>query len=107
VGRGLFERSSGAGGTRYFARTSRSGVPRRAIRLSISVLLFGVLLNYIAPKQLFSWATAVATFAAVWAWAIILVAHCAIAARLDKPRSAHQPIRYASRQPAIMPPSVS
>jgi AAT family amino acid transporter len=60
---------------RYFAKTSTSGLPRRAILVSLGALLLGVLLNYLAPQRLFSWATAVATFAAIWTWGIILVSH--------------------------------
>lgn len=60
---------------RYFAGTSPGGVPRRAILVSLAALLFGVVLNYVAPEQIFSWATAVATFGAVWTWGVILISH--------------------------------
>jgi len=58
-----------------FARTSARGVPRPAILLSLAALLVGVALVYAAPQQLFYWATAVATFGAVWTWAVILISH--------------------------------
>ncbi|ODN62845.1 hypothetical protein BA763_24530 [Burkholderia cenocepacia] len=34
-----------------------------------------MLLNYVAPKGLFEWLTAIGTFAGLFSWAIILVAH--------------------------------
>jgi amino acid transporter, AAT family len=60
---------------RYFAKTSRSGLPRRAILFSLAALLLGVALSYVAFEQLFAWATAIATFGAIWIWGIILVSH--------------------------------
>ncbi len=58
-----------------FAKATRTGVPRNAVAVSLAALLFGVFLNYLAPEKIFSWATALATFAAVWTWCVILVAH--------------------------------
>ncbi|OWY37810.1 amino acid permease [Xenophilus sp. AP218F] len=57
-----------------FAHVSRSGVPVPALLMSIAALLLGVLLNYIAPKEVFTWLTAISTFGAVWTWIIILLA---------------------------------
>ncbi len=58
-----------------FAKATATGVPRNAVAVSLAALLFGVFLNYLAPEKIFSWATALATFAAVWTWCVILVAH--------------------------------
>lgn len=75
TGRMLYGLAQEGQAPRIFAKTSSTGVPSRAILVSLSALLAGVALNYWAPKQLFSWATAVATFAAVWTWAVILLSH--------------------------------
>jgi len=59
---------------RAFGRTSGNGVPRNALLLSIFALLLGVLLNYLVPEKVFVWVTSIATFGAIWTWAMILLA---------------------------------
>jgi AAT family amino acid transporter len=56
-----------------FAETTASGVPRRAILVSVVALLIGVLLNYLVPEKVFIWVTSISTFGAVWTWGVILV----------------------------------
>jgi len=56
-----------------FAKVGKNGVPNAAVLLSVVVLLVGVLLNYLAPKEVFTWLTAISTFGAIWTWAIILL----------------------------------
>ncbi|ADG11515.1 amino acid permease [Caulobacter segnis] len=75
TGRMLYGLAKEGQAPRFFAKTSATGVPRRAIVVSLSALLLGVILNYLAPEQMFSWATAVATFSAVWTWGVILITH--------------------------------
>ncbi|NHR04050.1 amino acid permease [Chromobacterium haemolyticum] len=57
-----------------FAKVSRQGVPVFALLMSVFALLAGVLLNYLAPKEVFTWLTAISTFGAIWTWVIILLA---------------------------------
>ncbi|MCT7085287.1 proline-specific permease ProY, partial [Salmonella enterica subsp. enterica serovar Oranienburg] len=57
-----------------FGTTSRNGVPRNALLLSIAALLLGVLLNYLVPEKVFVWVTSIATFGAIWTWVMILLA---------------------------------
>ncbi|KMN76735.1 AAT family amino acid transporter [Chromobacterium alkanivorans] len=57
-----------------FAKVSRHGVPVFALLMSVFALLVGVLLNYLAPKEVFTWLTAISTFGAIWTWVIILLA---------------------------------
>lgn len=52
---------------------TRTGVPGKAIIASAGVLLIGVALNYVVPAKVFTWVTSIATFNAVWTWAIILL----------------------------------
>ncbi|VEB41183.1 Proline-specific permease ProY [Chromobacterium violaceum] len=49
-------------------------MPVPALLMSVAALLLGVLLNYLAPKEVFTWLTAISTFGAVWTWLIILLA---------------------------------
>lgn len=67
-----------------FAKATATGVPQRAVVVSLAALLFGVFLNYLAPEKIFSWATALATFAAVWTWCVILIAHLRFRAALSE-----------------------
>jgi AAT family amino acid transporter len=56
-----------------FAKVGKNGVPNAAVLISVVMLLGGVLLNYLAPKEVFTWLTAISTFGAIWTWAIILL----------------------------------
>lgn len=73
TGRMLYNLAEQGQAPRLFAVTSSSGVPRRAIQLSIIALLFGVLLNYLVPAKVFVWVTSIATFGAIWTWTVVLV----------------------------------
>ncbi|OHX20293.1 amino acid permease [Chromobacterium sphagni] len=74
TGRMLFNLAEQKQALPLFARVSKNGVPMPALLLSIAALLVGVLLNYLAPKEVFTWLTAISTFGAVWTWLIILLA---------------------------------
>jgi len=73
TGRMLYNLAKQGQAPRLFRSTSPSGVPRRAIQVSSIALLFGVLLNYLAPAKIFVWVTSIATFAAIWTWTVILL----------------------------------
>lgn len=68
-----------------FSRVSKVGIPVYAILVSVCTLLIGVLLNSFAPQEVFVWLTAIATFGAVWTWAIILVSHYRFRKSADYP----------------------
>lgn len=54
---------------------SKNKVPASGITASAIVLLIGVLLNYVIPEKAFVYITSIATFGALWVWAIIAYAH--------------------------------
>ncbi|MGU7778592.1 amino acid permease [Burkholderia sp. PU8-34] len=54
---------------------NKRGLPIFAIAFCVSIALFGVALNYFAPKGLFVALTAVAAFAGIFTWTSILVSH--------------------------------
>ncbi|MEG1038552.1 MAG: amino acid permease [Pseudomonas sp.] len=56
-----------------FSRLSRFGVPWMTVVVMAIALLFGVLLNYLAPENLFLILAAVVTFSIVWVWLMILL----------------------------------
>ncbi|MGA4636359.1 amino acid permease [Pseudomonas solani] len=74
TGRMLYSLAQHGQAPKPFARTSGNGVPRNALLLSIFALLLGVLLNYLVPEKVFVWVTSIATFGAIWTWAMILLA---------------------------------
>ncbi|MBC3449843.1 amino acid permease [Pseudomonas mosselii] len=74
TGRMLYSLAQNGQAPATFARTSRSGVPRNALLLSIAALLLGVLANYLVPEKVFVWVTSIATFGAIWTWVMILLA---------------------------------
>jgi AAT family amino acid transporter len=73
TGRMLYNLAQQGQAPRVFAITSRGGIPRHAIGVSIVMLLFGVLLNYLVPARVFVWVTSIATFGAIWTWTIVLI----------------------------------
>lgn len=75
VGRMLYNLAQQGQGPKIFGRVGKSGVPNFALGVSLALLLMGVLLNYLAPKSVFVWLTAISTFAVVWTWMIILLSH--------------------------------
>ncbi|MGZ0701375.1 amino acid permease [Pseudomonas piscis] len=56
-----------------FASLSRFGVPWMTVAVMSLALLGGVLLNYLAPENLFLILVAVVTFSIVWVWLMILL----------------------------------
>ncbi|MGG5252579.1 amino acid permease [Neobacillus sp. SM06] len=56
-----------------FAKVTKNGVPGAAVFVSAAALLIGVVLNYIVPAKVFTWVTSIATFGAIWTWAVILL----------------------------------
>ncbi|WP_297841924.1 amino acid permease [Pseudomonas sp.] len=84
TGRMLYSLAQNGQAPRSFAQTADNGVPRRALLLSIFALLIGVLLNYLVPEKVFVWVTAIATFGAIWTWAMILLAQIKFRRSLSK-----------------------
>ena len=60
---------------RAFMRTTRTGVPIMTVICMVGALLVGVVLNYLFPDQVLFLLGALATFATVLVWLVILVAH--------------------------------
>lgn len=61
-----------------FARTSRFGVPWMTVLVMSVALLFGVLLNYLVPEELFLVFASLVTFSVVWVWLMILLSQMAM-----------------------------
>lgn len=60
---------------RRFRWVSKRAVPGVAVSVSFGCTGIGVLINYVAPAQAFTYITSVATIACLSAWAFIALAH--------------------------------
>lgn len=67
---------------RCLMKTTRSGVPWVTVLVMIALLLVGVVLNWIVPKEAFLLIASLATFATVWVWLMILLSQIAMRRRL-------------------------
>ncbi|WP_025776614.1 amino acid permease [Brevibacterium sp. VCM10] len=75
AGRMLYGLAEQGQAPRSFARTSPGGVPVMTVVTMIIALLAGVVLNYLYPDQALFLLGALATFATVLVWLIILASH--------------------------------
>jgi amino acid transporter, AAT family len=75
TGRMLWALAERGQAPRLFGRLNAQQVPAAGIHLSAAVLLFAVVLNYLVPKEVFTWVTSIALIGTLWTWGIILVAH--------------------------------
>jgi len=75
TGRMLWTLAQRGQGPRAFGRLSAQRVPAAGIHASAAVMLIGVVLNYLVPKEVFTWVTSIALIGTLWTWGIILVAH--------------------------------
>ncbi|MGM9924505.1 MAG: alanine permease AlaP [Bacillus sp. (in: firmicutes)] len=73
TGRMLFNLAEHGEAPKSYGKLTKTGVPGMAVLASAGALLIGVLLNYIVPEKVFTWVTSIATFGAIWTWAIILL----------------------------------
>jgi L-asparagine transporter-like permease len=73
TGRMLYNLSLQKKAPAIFSQLGSSKVPRNGILVSAVFLLIGVVLNYLMPAKVFTYVTSVATFGAIWVWAVILL----------------------------------
>lgn len=71
----LFNLSQQGQAPQRLKQLNHRGLPIYAIAFCVGIALFGVALNYFAPKGLFVALTAVAAFAGIFTWTSILVSH--------------------------------
>ncbi|MCX2734132.1 amino acid permease [Saccharopolyspora sp. NFXS83] len=56
-------------------KLSSRAVPSRAIAVTFGAMLLGVLLNYVAPEEAFTYITSASTVGALFTWGMIVIAH--------------------------------
>jgi AAT family amino acid transporter/D-serine/D-alanine/glycine transporter len=75
TGRMLYSLALRGQAPRALASLNAQRVPAAGIHVSAAVMLVGVVLNYVAPKEVFVWVTSIALIGTLWTWAIIMVSH--------------------------------
>lgn len=75
TGRMLYSLALNGEAPGVFGRLSRRHVPAAGVHASVAVMLIGVLLNYVVPKEVFTWVTSVSLIGALWTWIIIMYSH--------------------------------
>jgi AAT family amino acid transporter/D-serine/D-alanine/glycine transporter len=75
TGRMLWSLAQRGQGPRIFGTLNAQQVPAAGIHASAAVMLIAVVLNYLVPKQVFTWITSIALIGTLWTWGIILVSH--------------------------------
>ena len=75
TGRMLWSLAQRGQAPRAFARLNAQQVPAAGIHASAAVMLLGVALNYLVPKDVFTYVTSIALIGTLWTWGIILVSH--------------------------------
>ncbi|WKD59489.1 amino acid permease [Corynebacterium caspium] len=78
------------------ARTNIKGVPVITTASLLAVLVVGIVLNYVLPDKVFTIVAALATFATVFVWLMILLAHLASRRKLSpaEVKELHFPVPF-------------
>jgi AAT family amino acid transporter/D-serine/D-alanine/glycine transporter len=75
TGRMLYSLALERQAPQVFGRLNSRQVPAAGINASAAVMLIGTALNYVVPKQVFTWVTSVSLIGTLWTWIIIMYSH--------------------------------
>jgi AAT family amino acid transporter len=75
TGRMLWSLAQRGQAPRRFGVLNARHVPAAGIHVSAAVMLLTVALNYLVPKEVFTWVTSITLIGTLWTWGIILVSH--------------------------------
>ena len=75
TGRMLYSLALREQAPKSFGKLNSHHVPAMGIHASAAVMLIGIVLNYIVPREVFTWVTSVALIGTLWTWIIIMVSH--------------------------------
>ena len=84
AGRMLYGMAKDGQAPQIFTKISKNGVPWMTVVVMASVLLIGVVLNYLIPENIFLIIASIATFATVWVWLMILFSQMGMRRKLSK-----------------------
>ncbi|WP_180094793.1 MULTISPECIES: amino acid permease [unclassified Acinetobacter] len=83
AGRMLYGMAQDGQAPKVFTKLSKNGVPWMTVVVMAGVLLVGVVLNYLIPKNVFMIIASIATFATVWVWLMILLSQMGMRRKLS------------------------
>ncbi len=75
TGRMLWSLAQRGQAPRRFATLNERLVPAAGIHASAALMLLTVVVNYLVPKEAFTWITSITLIGTLWTWGIILVSH--------------------------------
>jgi amino acid transporter, AAT family len=75
TGRMLWSLAQRGQAPQRFATLNARHVPAVGIHTSAALMLLTVVLNYLVPREVFTWVTSIALIGTLWTWGIILVSH--------------------------------
>jgi AAT family amino acid transporter/D-serine/D-alanine/glycine transporter len=75
TGRMLYSLALNGQAPKAFGRLSKRHVPAMGVHASAAVMLIGVILNYLVPKEVFTWVTSISLIGTLWTWIIIMYSH--------------------------------
>jgi AAT family amino acid transporter/D-serine/D-alanine/glycine transporter len=75
TGRMLYSLALNRQAPQAFGQLNKRHVPAVGIHASAAVMLIGVILNYLVPKEVFTWVTSISLIGTLWTWIIILYSH--------------------------------
>ncbi|MEU6132447.1 amino acid permease [Saccharopolyspora sp. NPDC047091] len=84
TGRMLRTLSEDGHAPRVVGKLSSRAVPSRAIAVTFGSMLIGVVLNYVAPEQAFTYITSASTVGALFTWGMIVIAHLGFRRRIAR-----------------------
>ena len=86
-----------------FGKLTKSGVPLVPVLIMFVTLMFGVYLNYLYHDELFFMVAAMATFATVWVWLMILISHFRMRLKMteEERKASKFPVPFWPYGPAI------
>jgi AAT family amino acid transporter len=75
TGRMLYSLALNREAPKVFGRLNQRHVPAVGVHASAAVMLIGVILNYLVPKEVFTWVTSISLIGTLWTWIIIMYSH--------------------------------
>jgi AAT family amino acid transporter/D-serine/D-alanine/glycine transporter len=75
TGRMLYSLALDRQAPQIFGKLTPQHVPAAGIRASVAVMLIGTALNYVVPKEVFTWVTSISLVGTIWTWIIIVYSH--------------------------------
>src|SRR6266513_1957656 len=75
TGRMLWSLAQRGQAPRAFDALNARHVPAAGIHVSAAFMLLTVILNYLVPKEVFTWVTSITLIGTLWTWGIIMLSH--------------------------------